>query len=191
MDPISKVATMILNTRNFTLFKKVRQSIRDYNGMKGIAFDTYEKSAFVAQHGVTLYIPSQYKQMPLQLIIGVIQKNHPELNHPYKILEKSTFTTEGPNFKGGRSRIGDQIVMVEGSKKFMEGLALFPARFPFEVSRNWKLTIRGGKRLDQQQNKEKDELSDFSEQFRNSVLVEAAEEMMRDAGQGGASRRPL
>ena len=79
--------------------------------------------------------------------------------------------------------------MIEGSKKFMEGLALFPSRNPFEVSRTWKLTIRGGKRSDQQ-NKEKDELSDFSEQFKNSVLVDAAEEMMRDAGQG-SSGRPL
>ena len=145
------------------------------------------RSPSVAQHGVTLYIPSQYKQMPLQLIIGVIQKNHPQLNHPYKIIEKSTFTSEGPNFKGGRSRIGDQIVTAEGSKKFMEGLALFPARFPFKVSKTWKLTIRGGKRLDQQ-GKDKDELSDFSEQFKNSVMVGAAEEMMRDAGQGGAGR---
>ena len=73
--------------------------------------------------------------------------------------------------------------MIEGSKKFMEGLALFPARFPFEVSKTWRLTIRGGKRLDNQ-GKDKDELSDFSEQFKNSVLVGAAEEMLRDAGQG-------
>ena len=181
---------MVLNTKNFTIFKKVRQAIRDYNGIKGIAFDTYEKSAFVAQHGVSIYIPAQYGKMPLQLIVGVIQKNHPQLNHPYKIIERSVFTSEGPNFKGGRSRIGDQIVMLEGSKEFMEGLALFPSKFPFEVSRAWKLTIRGGKRSDQKktEDKDKDDISEFSEQFRNSVLVDAVDEMMREAGQSSSSR---
>ena len=38
VDPASNVATMVLNTRNYSLFKKVRQSIRDYDGMKGITF---------------------------------------------------------------------------------------------------------------------------------------------------------
>ena len=109
----------MLNTKNFTLFKLFRQRIREYNGIDGIAFDTYEKAAFVAQHGVTIYIPAQYKKMPIQLILGIIQKAHPQLNHPYKVIERSIFTTEGPGYKGGRSRIGDQIVLIEGSNKFM------------------------------------------------------------------------
>ena len=162
------------------MFKLFRQKVREYNGIEGIAFDTYEKSAFVAQHGVMVHIPSQYKKMPLQLIIGVIQKKHPQLNHPYKIIERSIFTTVWPNYKGGRSRIGDQIVMIEGSKAFMDGLALFPSKFPFEVSRVWKLTIRGGRRSDQTM-KESDDLTDFSEQFKNSVLVGAAGDMAEEA----------
>ena len=180
VDSASGVATMILNTKNYTLFKLARQKIRDYNGMKGIAFDTYEKAAFVAQHGITIYIPSQYKKMPIQLVMVIIQKNHPQLNYPYKIIERSSFTTEGPGFKGGRSRIGHQIILLEGSKEFMEGLAKFPARYPFEISRAWRLTIRGGKRADQTERVTED-LTDFSEQFRNSVLVGAAEDVMEEA----------
>ena len=127
--------------------------------------------------------------MPIQLILGVIQKNHPQLNHPYKILEKSIFTTEGPGYKGGRSRIGDQIVLIEGSKPFMDSLALFPSRFPFEVSKAWKVTIRGGKRSDSR-DRGAEELTDFSEQFRNSVLVGAAEETMEEARKS-YGHRPL
>ena len=182
VDPATQVATIILNTKNYTVFQLVRKRIRDFNGIEGIAFDTYEKAAFVARHGVTIYVPSQYKQMPLQLIIGVIQKNHPQLNHPYKILEKSIFTSEGPGFKGGRSRIGDQIVLIEGSQPFMDALSKFPSRFPFEVSKTWRLTIRGGRRSDQQRSSgDKDDMNAFSEQFRNSVLVGAAGDMMEEA----------
>ena len=182
VDPTTKVATMDLNTKNLTLFQLVRQKIRDYSGFKGVAFDTYEKSAFIEQHGLTIYIPAQYKAMPVQLIMGILQKNHPQMNHPYKILEKSTFKTEGPNPRPGRSRIGDQIVLLEGSPGFMEALSKFPEKFPFEISRAWKLTIRGGRRSDQaRQSRYSEDLSDFSEQFKNSVLVGAAEEKMEDA----------
>ena len=179
MDPATKVATMQLNTKNFTLFQLVRKKIREYTGIDGVSFDTYEKSAFIAHHGIMLYIPSQYKQMPIQLIVGIIQRNHPQINYPYKILESSTFTTEGPGFTGGRSRIGDQIVLLEGSTQFMEGLKLFPERYPFQVSKTWKLTIRGGKRSDQ--TRESENMGEFTEQFRNSVLVGSVDDAMKEA----------
>ena len=134
VDPAMKVATIILNTKNLMLFQLVRQKIREYTGFPGIAIDTYEKSAFISQHGLTIYIPSQYKAMPIQLIMGILQKKPPQLNHPYKILEKSIFKSKGPNPRPGRSRIGDQIVLLEGSTKFMEELAKFPEKYPFEVS---------------------------------------------------------
>ena len=64
----------------------------------------------------------------------------------------------------------------------MDALALFPSRFPFEVSRTWKITIRGGRRSEQQRAKgDKDDINDFSEQFRNSVLVGATGDMMEEA----------
>ena len=121
--------------------------------------------------------------------MGILQKKHPQLNHPYKILEKSVFKTEGPNPRPGRSRIGDQIVLLEGSNKFLEELSKFPEKYPFEISRTWKLTIRGGKRADQpRKSRYNEDMSDFSEQFKNSVLVGAAEDTMddarRDYGQG-------
>ena len=193
VDPSTKVATVVLNTKNFTVFQLVRQKIREYAGFAGIAFDTYEKSAFISQHGLTIIVPAQYKAMPIQLIMGILQKNHPQLNHPYKIIEKSIFKTEGPNPRPGRSRIGDQIIMLEGSAKFMEALAKFPDKYPFEISRNWKLTIRGGKRADQpRQSRYNDDMSGFSDQFRNSVLVGAAEETLGDAGRDVGQRpRPL
>ena len=170
-----------MDTKNLTLFNLVRQKIRDYNEISGVSFDTYERSAFVAQLGITMYIPSQYKMMPIKLIVGIIQKNYPQLNHPYKIIEKSTFTSEGPGFKGGRSRIGDQIILLEGSRPFMEGLAKFPESFLFDVSRSWKVTLRGGKRADSQGSKDADDMSNFSEQFRTSVLVDSAGTAMEEA----------
>ena len=124
--------------------------------------------------------------MPIQLIVGIIQKNHPQINHPYKILVTSTFTTEGPGYSGSRSRIGDQIVLLEGSTDFMDGLKLFPERFAFQVSRTWKLTIRGGKRSDQ--TRETENMGDFSEQFRNSVLVGSKDDAMKEARKNYSSR---
>ena len=74
VDPATKVATMVMNTHNFTLFQLIREKIRNYNGIPGIAFNTYERSAFIKQHGVTIYIPNQYKMMPIPLIMGILQK---------------------------------------------------------------------------------------------------------------------
>ena len=181
MDPATQVATVRLNTKNFTVFQLVRQRIREYNGIAGVSFETYEKSAFIAQHGITIYVPSQYSRMPTQLIIGILQKKHPRLNHPYKVIEKSTFKTEGPGFKGGRSRIGDQIILLEGSMPLMEALSKFPFKYPFEISNTWKLTIRGGKRPDQPSSRDAEDMADFSDKFRNSVLVGASGAVIEEA----------
>ena len=81
--------------------------------------------------------------------------------------------------------------MLEGSKSFMEGLAQFPERYPFTISRAWKLTIRGGKRSNQVKSRDPDNMADFSEQFRNSVLVIALEESMEEARKDYGSRPPL
>ena len=129
------------------MFQLVRQKIREYRGVSGWSFNTYEKATFIKNYTVTMYVPSQYGGMHLALIMGIICKKHPKLKKPYKVLKTSRFTTEGPGpVKGRRSRIGDTIVLLEGSKEFMEELATFPEEFRFFVSYSWKMTIRGGKR---------------------------------------------
>ena len=145
VDPQTKIATILLNTKNFTVFQMVRNKIRSYAGVPGYGFDTYERSHFVTQHGISVYIPAQYSKMSIALIFGIIGKNYPQLCQPYRILQTSTFTSEGPNHvPGRRSRVGDMIVLIQGSKEFLEGLRPFPEDFRFKLSPAWSLTLKGG-----------------------------------------------
>ena len=121
--------------------------------------------------------------------MGILQRNYPQLNHTYKLIKRDEFVSEGPNYQGGRSRIGDSILMIEGSDDFMQGLAGFPTRHLFQMSPSWRLSIRGGKRSDQTQARETAEIASFTEQFKNSVLVATAEETIREAKKSYA--RPL
>ena len=128
-----------------------------------------------------MYVPGQYANMPPALIIGILQRNYPQLNHKYKLIRSDKFITEGPNFQGGRSRIGDTILLIEGSDDFMKGLELFPSKFLFQMSPTWKLSIRGGRRSDQTKAKESAEIATFTEQFKNAVLVASAEATISEA----------
>ena len=77
VDPVSKLATVVLDTRNYTVFKLVREKIRQYNGIPGFAFDTYEMSAFIKNHSLTMYIPAQYSKMPPALTMGCLLYTSP------------------------------------------------------------------------------------------------------------------
>ena len=74
--------------------------------------------------------------------------------------------------------------MLESSKRFLEGLSLFLERYPFEVSKTWKLTIRGGKRSDQPKSRDAENMNDFSDQFKNSVLVGHTEATVEEEKRG-------
>ena len=111
----------------------------------------------------------------------MIQKYQPQLRKKFNVLSASTYTSEGPGYKPGRrSRIGDMIVIVEGSKDFMEALRGFPEEFRFKVSPTWRLTIRGGIRKGQPRGEmeaaDSLELSDF---FRTLVMEAGVEDAMK------------
>ena len=129
--------------------------------------------------------------MPVPLIMGIIQNNYPQLNFPYKILQISRFDTEGPNYSGGRSRVGDLIVLIEGSREFMEGLAKFPSKYLFNMSAVWRVTIKGGQRSDQDKSQESAAMAAFTDQFKNSVLVDSAKSTVEEAKRAYNGSPPL
>ena len=140
-------------------------------------FDTYEKSQFVAQHGCTIYLPEQYAKMPVTLLMSILGKKYPILRRPYKILQTSVFTSEGPGYiPGRRSRIGDMILLIEGSKKFMAGLETFNEDHRFRLSGNWRIQIRGGKRIGQGRRNSPD--LELSEGLQSLVMQASADETM-------------
>ena len=118
--------------------------------------------------------------MPIQLLMGFLVKYQPQLLQPYKVLQSSRFVTEGPGYVPGRkSRIGDTIYLIEGSKAFMKGLSEFPENYRFKMSPTWRITIRGGERAGQAKkgNGDSDDL-ELSEYLQSLVMTATADEMM-------------
>ena len=180
VDPQTKIAEIELNTRNYTVFQMVRERIRAYNKVPSSTFDTYEKRHFIEKHGFTLYVPSQYATMPPTLIMAILCENHPQLHHPYKILQTSRFTTEAPgHIPGRKSRIGAMILLVEGSKPFMDGLAEFPEEYRFRLSGSWRMQIRGGTRRGQRRSNAPE--LELSESLQSLVMQGSANETMNRA----------
>ena len=117
----------------------------------------------------------------------ILGKTFPQLNKPYTIIQTSKFTTEGPgHIPGRRSRIGDLIVLIEGSKEFMRGLREFHEDHKFRLSGGLQIIIKGGVRLGQKHKGNQElELSDiFKSLIMQSTADETMEKKRQNAGQG-------
>ena len=73
------------------------------------------------------------------------------------------------------------ILLIEGSKPFMDALKTFPENFKFRLCDNWRVTIRGGERVGKRRSGAgPDDSADLelSEFLKSMVMDSTAEEMM-------------
>ena len=74
--------------------------------------------------------------------------------------------------------MGDMIVLIQGSKEFLDGLRPFPEDFRFKLSPAWSLTLKGGVRAGQADSERALELSDV---FGSLIMDGSADEKMEQS----------
>ena len=188
VNKATTIATVLLNTKYFSAMQEFRQAVRNYDGIEGRKYNTYPKNKFVKQNGATIYIPRKYAKWNRHRIMRFLFKAYPDLKASYTILHETHYTAEAPGYKTGqRSQIGDLILKLEG-REFLDGLRKYRNDATFNLGGDWKISIRGGIRLDDEPDEYGEEAnsSSFSDSFRSKIMMASVKEAAERESRGDA-----
>ena len=147
VDKSTEISSMMLSTRNYQLFKRIRHAIRVYTGLTGHRVETYEKAEFVKKYGLTMYVPSDNANLTAAQLIRTLFYKYPELYTPdIVLLCRTTFDKDLPDKpKEKRSRIGDRILLFD-SPTLSEKLRPYSDDKKFFLNKGFSVTLKGGVR---------------------------------------------
>ena len=136
------------------------------------------------QNAVTIYVTKQNKVYVPEAMIRFLFDRYPEMRCDTKFLYMKTFTDNRDDWTPGkRSRIGDAIAVFTGPD-FLERISRYSKDFVFHLSKRWRITIKGGRRVndgDGVQNDANQSSAQFSETFARKLMANLSTEAAKEA----------